>query len=130
MKTTIAALACTIGFVTAGAAGAQSQPPAGPRVYAVEIKVGPAWDSSKKPHEQSHFREHSANLKRLRDQGSLVLGARYSDKGLVILQAMSEQEAHAMMQQDPSVQGKVFVYEVHEFNVFYSGSVQTRPARQ
>src|SRR5687767_8909319 len=52
-------------------------------LYAVEIKTGSAWDSSKRPNEQLYFREHSANLKRLHDQGTLVLGARYSDKGLV-----------------------------------------------
>jgi hypothetical protein len=46
-------------------------------------------------HEQSWFREHSANLRRLREDGSLVLGARYADKGLVVLSAVSEDEAHA-----------------------------------
>lgn len=98
-------------------------------LYAVEIKTGPAWDSTKPPQEQPHFREHSANLKRLRDQGSLRLGARYADKGLVVLQAGSEQEAHAMMQADLSIQNRVFVYELHGFNVFYGGTVQARSRR-
>lgn len=98
-------------------------------LYAVEIKTGPAWDSVKPAQEQPHFREHSANLKRLRDQGSLVLGARYADKGLVVLQAGSEQEAHAMMQADLSIQNRVFAYELHDFNVFYGGTVQARRRR-
>lgn len=120
--------------LTASIAYAQSQvttqenEPAG-TLYAVEIKTGPAWDSSKPPHEQQYFREHSANLKRLRDQGSLVLGARYSDKGLIVLRASSEQEAHAMMQHDPSVQNRIFAYELHEFNVFYGGTVQPKRRR-
>ena len=29
-------------------------------LFAVEIKTGPAWDSTKPPHEQAYFREHSA----------------------------------------------------------------------
>lgn len=121
-------------LLVCSSAGAQSPMPASPPevtgiLYAVEIKTGPAWDSAKPAHEQAHFREHSANLKRLRDQGSLVLGARYSDKGFVLLQAATEQEAHAMMQRDPSVQARVFAYELHEFKVFYAGTVQARPRR-
>jgi uncharacterized protein YciI len=102
---------------------------AAPHLYAVEIRAGPSWDHSKKTHEQAFFKDHSANLKRLREQGVLVLGARYSDKGLVLLRAASEQEARAMMQQDPSIRNRVFAYEVHEFDVFYPGSVQARPER-
>jgi uncharacterized protein YciI len=116
------------GGACAQPAAAASAPPAAQLpVYAVEIRIGPAWDVAKKPHEQTHFREHSANLKRLRDQGSLVLGARYGDKGLVLLHAASEADAHAMMQQDPAIQQRVFVYELHEFSVFYGGSMQPRP---
>ena len=99
-------------------------------LYAIEIRVGAAWDSTKPPGEQAYFREHSANLKRLRDEGRLVLGARYSDKGLVVVRAASDQEAHAMMAEDPSIRAKVFAYELHTFNVFYGGTVQPAPRRQ
>ena len=98
-------------------------------LFAVEIKAGPAWDHAKPAHEQAHFREHSANLRKLRDQGSLVLGARYSDKGLIVLQADSEQQARALMDEDASIRSGVFAYELHAFNVFYGGSVQARPRR-
>ena len=98
-------------------------------LFAVEIKVGTKWDQSKPPQEQQYFREHSANLKRLRDAGSLIMGARYSDKGLVILAAQSEDEARAMMDVDPSIKAEVFKYELHAFNVFYSGTVNQRPRR-
>ena len=102
--------------------------PAAPHasLYAVEFKTGPSWDAAKPPGEQAHFRDHSANLKKLRDQGSLVLGARYSDKGFIVLQAASVDEAHAMIKQDPSVQARVFAYELHPFNVFYGGTVAPR----
>ena len=59
-------------------------------LYAIEIRVGAGWDATKHPNEQAYFREHSANLKRLRDEGRLVLGARYSDKGLVVVRAASD----------------------------------------
>lgn len=95
-------------------------------LFAVEIKTGPAWDSTKTAQEQAYFREHSANLKMLRDQGSLVMGARYADKGLVVLQAATVQEAHALMQQDPAMQHRTFTYELHPFNVFYSGALNVR----
>jgi uncharacterized protein YciI len=111
-------------------AGAEASAPAASApeaLYAVEITIGPAWDKSKSPNEQAHFREHSANLKRLREQGALVLGARYADKGLVVLKAPSEQDARAMMQQDPSVRNGVFKFELHEFNVFYPGAVSAKP---
>ena len=98
-------------------------------LFAVEIKVGSKWDQSKPPQEQQYFREHSANLKRLRDAGTLIMGARYSDKGLVILAAQTEEEAKAMMDVDPSIKGDVFKYELHPFGVFYSGSVNQRPRR-
>lgn len=108
--------------VTAGAAKAELE------LFAVEIKVGPNWDSSKAPNEQVFFREHSANLKRLRDEGHIVMGARYSDIGLVVFSARSKGEVRGRMDSDPSMTAGTFVYEVHAFNVFYSGMVQARPS--
>ena len=95
-------------------------------LFAVEIKVGPSWDNAKSPNEQAFFKEHSANLKRLRDEGHIVMGARYSDKGLVIFSASSTEEVRDMMEEDPAMKAGTFVYEVHAFNVFYPGLVQTR----
>ncbi len=96
-------------------------------LFAVQIRTGARWDAAKPPQEQRHFRDHSANLKRLRDAGHLVAGARYSEVGLVILTAESEAQARAMMDQDPSFEAGIFRYEVHPFDVFYSGSLQGRP---
>jgi uncharacterized protein YciI len=92
-------------------------------LFAVEFRTGPSWDHERPAHEQSWFREHSANLKRLREDGNLVLGARYADKGLVVLSAISEDEAHAMVRRDPSVEHGVFRYELHRFMVFYPGTI-------
>lgn len=96
------------------------------RFFAVEIRVGPNWDNSKPPNEQAFFSEHSANLKRLREAGHIVVGARYSDIGLIIFSARSAEEVSGLMSQDPSVAAKTFQYEVHPINVFYPGFVGSR----
>lgn len=96
-------------------------------LYAVEFKVGPRWVAGKPPPEQDQFREHSANLRKLREQGSLVIGARYGDKGFILLAAESEAAARALIDADPAVQHGTFVYELNEFSVFYGGAVQPRP---
>jgi hypothetical protein len=54
------------------------------------------------------------------------MGARYSDKGLVVLAAASAAGARAMMDEDPSIQAGVFKYQLHPFNVFYGGTVHAR----
>ena len=111
-----------------GAAAAEARPePAEPSLFAIEITVGPGWDSSKPPNAQAFFAEHSANLRRLRESGQLILGARYSDKGLIVVRAGSPGEVHAMMAQDPSIEAGTFRYEVHPFAVFYPGLIEVRP---
>ena len=94
-------------------------------LFAVEITIGSKWDQSKPPQEQQFFRDHSLNLKRLRDSGVLIMGARYSDKGLVVLAAQDEAGARAMMDEDPSIKAEVFRYRIHPFSVFYGGTVNT-----
>jgi uncharacterized protein YciI len=91
--------------------------------------IGANWDPAKAPQDQQFFREHSANLKLLRDAGSLVMGARYSDKGLVVLAAQDEASARAMMDQDPSIKAEVFKYQVYPFNVFYGGTLNSAARR-
>lgn len=127
------ALAALLLAAFVSCAMAQAQPPAPAAqelpLFAVEITTGPKWDQSKPPQDQAHFKEHSSNLKRLRDAGSLVMGARYSDKGLVVLAAHSEAHARAMMDEDPSMKAEVFKYTLFPFSVFYPGSVYAKPRR-
>ncbi|MEM8984168.1 MAG: YciI family protein [Pseudomonadota bacterium] len=93
-------------------------------LFAVEINVGPNWDDAKSPNQQAFFREHSANLKRLRDAGHIVLGARYADIGLIVFSATSAEEVRAFMADDPAMAAGTFKYDVHRFSVFYPGLVQ------
>jgi YCII-related domain len=131
-RTLAGVLPLALSFLPSARSHAQAQPTASAAeqsqgsLFAVEFRIGPNWDATKKAHEQAYFREHSASLKRLRDQGNLVLGARYSDKGFIVLAVPSEHEARSMIREDPSVQNNIFAYDLHEFNVFYSGCVQPR----
>jgi uncharacterized protein YciI len=126
---------CLLLLCAAGGwyAAAHAQPPAASttdassRLYAVTFRTGRAWDAGKPAHEQAHFREHSANLRKLREQGSLVVGARYGETGLIVLLAPSEPAARAMIEQDPTVQNGVFAFELHELSVFYGGTLQPPP---
>jgi uncharacterized protein YciI len=122
--------AATVALWATNGALAQVQPPASPSselpLFAVEITVGSKWDQSKPAHEQQFFQDHSSNLQRLRESGALIMGARYSDKGLVVLAAKDEAQARAMMDEDPSIKAEVFKYRVHSFNVFYGGTLNAR----
>lgn len=117
-------VACSSPATTAQPADVATETDAQLRLFAVEIKVGPNWDSAKSPYEQAFFQEHSANLKRLREAGHIVMGARYSDIGLIVFSASSADEVRVHMSQDPSMTAGTFQYEVHPFNVFYPGLVE------
>jgi len=96
-------------------------------LFAVQIKTGPAWDKAKPPHEQSEFAAHSAHLKALRDAGHIVVGARYSDIGLIFVKAQSADAARSLMANDPSMMAGTFVFEVFPLLVFYGGDVPMTP---
>ena len=123
---TILVFALLLVFASRAVADEGSPADAAPRLFAVEIRVGPNWDTAKAPGEQAFFKEHSANLKRLRDDGHIVMGARYSDIGLIVIAASSDDAVRSMMQKDPSIAAGTFVFEVHEFRVFYPGFVEAR----
>lgn len=103
-----------------------AQPDAG-LLFAVEIRTGPAWDTAKPPQEQPHFAAHSAHLRRLREQGALLVGARYADVGLLVLRAASPADALALLKDDPSLQAGVFRYDLHPMRVFYGGTLAPPP---
>ena len=118
-------LAFSIIVFTCSALHASSESETKMKLFAVEIKVGPNWDRSKAPNKQAYFKEHSKNLKKLREAGHIIMGARYSDIGLIIFSARSPEEVKAFMAKDPSMSAGTFKYEVHTLNVFYPGLVQS-----
>lgn len=117
--------ALLIALLCCAAAPAQDTPE---RLFAVEIRTGAAWDPAKPPGEQPHFRAHSQHLAKLRAEGRIAMGARYGDKGLLVLKAASREEAAALVEADPSMQSRTFAYELHEMRVFQPGWVGPAPA--
>jgi hypothetical protein len=123
IPTLLAGLALSIVSVLAQTPSS-TPPAASPTpLYAAVFKTGPKWDPAKPPNEQALFREHSANLARLRAAGSIAIGARYADVGLVVVSAASEAEARRFFEADPSIGAGTFALEIHRFSVFYPGTV-------
>ena len=115
----------TIAFAQAPAPPAPATPPA--PLYAAVYKTGPKWDAAKPPGEQAFFKDHSAHLGKLRAAGTIVMGARYADVGLIVVAAASEVDARKHFEVDPSVVAGTFTVDVHRFSVFYPGFVGTAP---
>ncbi len=89
--------------------------------YVVLYTVGQSWDTTKAYHEQADFKEHSAYLSQLRKVNLIVLGARYSDTGIIVIRAKSETEAKDIVNADKAIRNKLFKAEVFAFETFYEG---------
>lgn len=88
-------------------------------LFVVHFQTGPNWDDALAPSEQDVFREHSANLRRLRKAGVIAFGARYSDVGMIFVEADSLASAAALMDEDPGVRAGIFDYRIAPLKVFY-----------
>ncbi len=94
--------------------------------FIVIFSLGEAWEKDKPAHEQLYFKEHSANLKRLRQEKKLLLGGRYSDKGMLLLAMENEAAARKEFESDPMIANKLFHLELYPFNPFYKGCVEAQ----
>ena len=86
--------------------------------------VGELWDKDKNPNEQQYFNEHSGFLSKLRKEKKIIMGARYSDTGMIIVVADNLEGAKNMLFEDISLQEKLFNVEIHHFNAFYKGCLE------
>jgi len=93
-------------------------------LYIVTYTTGPTWDADKEPGEQQFFKEHSANLSKLRKEGVIKAGARYAEKGIIIITAKSSLIAKEIIFNDPAVVNKLFVADVQKLQVFYDGCLE------
>jgi hypothetical protein len=91
-------------------------------LFSVQFTTGPNWDARKQPHEQQFFKEHGANLARLRREGSLVIGARYGEFGLIVLRLPDEAAVQSELEKDPSVANGTFAARIDAFRPFMHGS--------
>ena len=103
---------------------AQTAPPPAPppRLYAVRLSTGPGWDAAKSPSDQSGMKEHSANIARLRREGTLVLGARFGELGLLVLRVSDEAAVRTQLAPDPTIASGVFKIQIDVFSPFAHGT--------
>jgi uncharacterized protein YciI len=104
----------------------ETPPPAAAasQLFAIVFRAGPAWDRAKPPADQSHFKDHSANIAKLEGEGRLVVGGRFSDLGLLLVRAASREEAQSWVDRDPAVAAGVFMAEVHAWSTFAAGCLE------
>ncbi len=95
-------------------------------LFIVHFSLGPNWNAEKQAHEQKFFKEHSENLRKMRTDKKLLIGARYADKGMIIIKAADEAEAKTMIERDPMVANNIFQAEMHSFQPFYDGCIDSK----
>jgi hypothetical protein len=117
-------IAMSLLLILAASTGSAAEP----SLFAVTYSKGSAWVDAKKPSEQSGFAEHSANLKRLREAGTIVLGARYGDVGLIVMRAADAAEVERELAPDASLAAKTFAVKIEAFRPFYGGCVELTAA--
>jgi hypothetical protein len=91
--------------------------------FVVLFRKGASWNEAKPANEQEHFAGHSANLRALRTANQLLLGMRYSDVGMIVIEAPDVSAARALIDRDPTIAAKVFAYELHPAAFFYEPQV-------
>lgn len=111
---------------------AEPAQPAQQPLFIVHLVTGTAWQKDKLAHEQPGFKKHSQNLSRMRNEGLLVIGARYkdsaADKGMLLIRAQDMAAVQAQFKDDPMVRDKYFALDIAQFQPFFDGFV-ARPAR-
>lgn len=85
--------------------------------------MGESWDTTKAYHEQTWFKEHSAHLSQLRKVNVIVLGARYSNTGIIVVRAKNEAAAKDMVNADKAIRNRLFKAEVFPFETFYNDCI-------
>jgi len=93
-------------------------------LFVVTYTTGPSWDFEKLPNEQTYFSEHSQHLSDLRKNGTIKLGARAGEKGIIVFSAKTFKEARAVINNDIAIVNGLFETDIQVFNVFYPGCVE------
>lgn len=86
--------------------------------------VGSAWNMEKSPDDQLYFKEHSAFLSKLRKENTIIMGARYSDTGMIVFEASDLESAKNLLHEDIAIQNNLFQVVVHPFHPFYKGCIE------
>lgn len=106
---------------------AQNAAAPGDSLFIVTYTTGPAWDASKPPGDQPNFKEHSANLGAMRKEGLIKFGARYADKGMIVVSAKTFAAAKERILADPAVVSGLFKAAIDRLQPFYFGCIEKTP---
>lgn len=106
------------------AALAQSTEEKKDSLYIVTYTTGSLWDKTKSPGEQQYFKEHSAFMGKIRKDGITKFGARYADKGIIVISASSLKAAQEIILSDNAITNKLFDADIQKLNVFFDGCVE------
>ena len=120
--TRVAALLLVTSTLAMGSGTGRSMPQE-PVLWALTFTPGPGWDSTRPPNEQRYFREHSANLQRLRRDSVIVAGGRFGRFGLMILRAPSEDAVRRAFAEDSTIVTQVFEITVDRWYTIYRGNL-------
>jgi uncharacterized protein YciI len=115
----VAALLAACGWLSGCSATSTSSGINEAKYVLVYLKTGP--ESANKTREQSAevFKGHMANMKRLADEGKLVIAGPFSKprdkawRGIFLFDVATVEEAQALTATDPGVIAGVFVAEAH-----------------
>jgi hypothetical protein len=88
--------------------------------------VGELWDLLKPPGEQQYFKEHGARLGQLRKDGVIKFGARYAEKGMIVIAAANYSVAKEIVHADVAIQNKLFNADLQRLNIFYDGCLERK----
>jgi uncharacterized protein YciI len=113
---------CTLGLTGIAPPPARAQIP-DTALFAITFTTGPGWDSAKPAGEQRFMSEHSRNLFRLRDAGTIVMGSRFGEFGLIIVRAASDEDARALFRADSAVASGVFLMRVDSWLTLFDGCI-------
>lgn len=61
---------------------------------------------------------------KLRKDGITKLGARYADKGMIIISASSLKDAREIILADQAVVNQLFIADIQKLNVFFDGCIE------
>nr|WP_299383087.1 YciI family protein [Allomuricauda sp.] len=117
MRTLIASFLMVLAFSNMGYSQESE------KLFAMIYSKGPTWNENISTAEQAYFKAHSQHLQKLRKEGKILVGGRYSDLGFMILKVEDASMAERITKQDSSVVAGTFKVELFEFHPFYSGCV-------
>lgn len=101
-------LACVVGLSSVALAG-EAEPPKVEmkRYFLALLHKGKSWTPEASPEVAKLQEGHMANIRRLADEGKLVLAGPFEDagelRGLFVLDAASIEEARSLCETDPAI---------------------------